>query len=223
MGTSCSPSTSPGATTTTATKPPPSASSASSSPPCTRPLCRDPSSGPSASACTSSPTPRPCPRPPSRDTTSSTCPPPMDPDVLKILQAAQHALQEAVQVKQRSDTMIAETLAMQNDVKIAQENAKIAQKEAKQEQKRYAEMSNLIHEHFVHSQERTDGTDNAPNFDYGSRVQVYLNQLPRRGTILWHGCGQFAGYFRVLIDEEDRTDGISDVWIRIAECYALAG
>merc|ERR1712039_76184 len=142
-------------------------------------------------------------------TSSSTSPSPSPSDMNMVIEMAKTAMQDIKSYQKMNDLRLEETRAMQKD--------------AMQAKRRYEEMIDIISEHFKTSQEVTGIIDDAPFFAIGSRVQVYANQLPRYGTILWRGCGPFSEFFRVVIDEAHRTNGIRDEWVLIADCCALAG
>merc|ERR1712083_749658 len=142
-------------------------------------------------------------------TSSSTSPSPSPSDMNMVIEMAKTAMQDIKSYQNMNDLRLEETRAMQKD--------------AMQAKRRYEEMIDIISEHFKTSQEVTGIIDDAPFFAIGSRVQVYANQLPRYGTILWRGCGPLSEFFRVAIDEAHRTNGIRDEWVLIADCCALAG
>merc|ERR1712151_426323 len=128
-------------------------------------------------------------------TSSSTSPSPSPSDMNMVIEMAKTAMQDIKSYQKMNDLRLEETRAMQKD--------------AMQAKRRYEEMIGII--------------DDAPFFAIGSRVQVYANQLPRYGTILWRGCGPLSEFFRVVIDEAHRTNGIRDEWVLIVDCCALAG
>merc|ERR1712190_131466 len=201
------------------------ATSSSTSP---RPLCRVSSPTTATSpAPTAEPVPKtdviaaasshtPSPRATTRSATSSdtatssiTSPSPSPSDMNMVIEMAKTAMQDIKSYQKMNDLRLEETRAMQKD--------------AMQAKRRYEEMIDIISEHFKTSQEVAGITDDAPFFCYWLTRAGLCQPAPSLRNHPVARLWPIQRFFRVVIDEAHRTNGIRDEWVLIADCCALAG